>query len=142
LLSLGELAQDVTNQFRQQANQQNIKLQTQIPSSLPMVTGDIALLDRVLQNVIGNSLKFCDSGDTILVSAGHLEGRVWVEIKDSGAGISEEDLPHIFNRFHKGKSRRAIVKSILELHGATYQIFSQEGQGTTFHFDLPVARTT
>jgi signal transduction histidine kinase len=143
-MSLGELLSDVTNQFRVNASEKNIQLVSNIPVDLPLVMADVALMDRVIQNIIGNSIKFCNSGDSIVVSAGAEGSRVWVEIKDSGVGISEEDLPHIFNRFHKGKTDRsgtgiglAIVKSVLELHKASYQVHSKSNEGTSFKFSLP-----
>jgi two-component system sensor histidine kinase ResE len=143
-MSLGELLSDVTNQFRVNAAEKNIQIVSNIPVDLPLVQADVALLDRVIQNIIGNSLKFCNSGDTVMVSAGAENNRVWVEIKDSGIGISEEDLPHIFNRFHKGKTHRsgtgiglAIVKNVLDMHKASYQVHSKTNEGTSFRFSLP-----
>ncbi|MBC7943969.1 MAG: two-component sensor histidine kinase, partial [Burkholderiales bacterium] len=76
--------------------------------------------------------------------------KVTVEINDTGAGIAQEDLPHIFNRFYRGdKSRRqhtgnaglglAIVKSILGLHGSEIDVTSSRGEGASFRFALPVA---
>ncbi|MDZ4750081.1 MAG: HAMP domain-containing sensor histidine kinase [Flavobacteriales bacterium] len=144
-LSLGELLSDVTNQFRVNAAEKNVSLLSEIPKDLPPVKGDVALLDRVIQNILGNAIKFCNSGDQILVRAGTENEKVWVEIKDSGIGIHEDDLPHIFDRFHKGKTERsgsgiglAIVKSVLELHEASYTVKSKASEGTIFKFSLPI----
>jgi signal transduction histidine kinase len=149
-MGLGELVLDVTNNFKIHANDQAISLITDIPTDLPQVKGDVALIDRVLQNVIGNSLKFCSGGDEVKISAKREGDFVWIAVEDSGPGISNEDLAHIFDRFSKGNAEGssglglAIVKGILELHEARYEIRSEVGKGTEFRFCLPVwsAETT
>ncbi len=142
-LSIADLIHDVAGQMRIEAAEKKVEIRLDMPASLPSVVGDVALIDRVLQNLVSNSLKHTGEGKHIALSASQENGRVWVTVADNGSGISSEDLPHIFNRFRKGKTEKqgtglglAIVKGILDLHEAPYEIDSQEGRGTTFRFAL------
>lgn len=146
---LAELVSDVVNQFKLQAADKRIDLVMDVPKELPSVSADLALLDRIFQNLISNSLKFCERGDSITVSArkDHESNGIYISISDTGPGIAEEDLPMIFDRFQRGDQMHkkgtglglAIVKSILDLHQCRYGIESKERKGTTFYFVLPGA---
>lgn len=103
-----------------------------------------------MQNLIDNAMKFCDQGDTINIEIDPKKEK-WVEVRvaDSGQGIKQEDLPHLFQRYYKGRSDGestglglAIVKKIIDLHHSQIKVFSQYGKGTTFTFDLPVFSST
>jgi signal transduction histidine kinase len=111
-----------------------------------MVKADLALTDRVLQNLIGNALKYCSAGNTVTVSAEQRENKIWISITDNGPGISVDDLPYVFDRFKRGRTEKqgtglglAIVKSALELQKEKYTVHSEEGKGTTFQFSLSIA---
>ena len=113
------------------------------------VIADAEQLRRVINNIIGNSVKYMDKQE------GHIEIRtvddadfVRVEIEDNAAGIAAEDLPHIFERFYRADSSRgtkkggtglglAISKKIIEDHGGTIGVESNIGEGTTFSFTVP-----
>lgn len=144
--SIQDLVFDVTNHFKIAANSAKIELVADIPQGIPSVKGDIALIDRVLQNLIGNSIKFCNEGDKITIGLEKSGNKVKVHVRDTGTGISEEDLPFVFRRFHKGKNPRSgsglgltIVKSILDLHNETYKVESELDKGTHFSFTLAIA---
>ncbi len=108
--------------------------------------GDSDRIEQVLVNLIDNAIKFTPEGGHIRIWTHNSQDKVLVSISDSGAGISEADLPFIFDRFYKvDKSHTdkkgtglglAIVKSILEQHGETIQVNSKLGSGTTFAFTL------
>ena len=126
------------------AQAQQVEVHTRFSEDLGLVNGDTKLVDRVLNNIIGNAIKYCNPGDRVDIAATSIEGGVEVVIEDTGAGIPAEDLPHIFDRFRRGKTEKsgtglglAIVRRILDLHGAEYALDSVEGQGTTFRFTLP-----
>jgi signal transduction histidine kinase len=141
--SAGELILDIANNFKISAQEKGVQLQTDVPQHAPMVFADLALIDRVVSNLLSNAIKYCNDGDHVNIK---LEGdghQLWISITDTGAGIEAEDLPHIFNRFHKGKGARqgtglglAIVKNILEMHNSHYDVHSKKGEGTTFRFSL------
>lgn len=106
-------------------------------------------LTQVVENLLGNALKYTPKGSSIQLSA-RLQGlgEVIVSIRDNGPGIPAEDLPHLFERFYrvdKGRSREkggtglglSIAKHIVQLHGGRVWVESKPGQGTTFFFSLP-----
>jgi len=109
------------------------------------VTGDVAEIDRVLQNLIGNAIQHGREGQTIQLALSSEGKKVRVFVKDNGPGISEERLQYVFDRFSTMKEEKggsglglAIVKRVLEMHDSEYALESVEGEGTTFWFDLMV----
>jgi two-component system OmpR family sensor kinase len=149
--SLGELAQDVVQKFRLQAEKKKIRVHTSVGAGMPFVHADIALIERVLENLLENALRHTPVEGTVGIMLREERDGVMVDVSDTGPGISEEELPKIFDRFHQlDRSRRdeaghsglglAITKQILELHGSTIRVQSRPGAGTTFTFFLPVYR--
>ena len=147
-LRLGELIHDVVNKLKLQATEKGITIHTILAKDLPIVEVDVQKIDRVLQNLVDNAIKFCRKGDTIKIELDANDpDNVEVRIVDSGSGISEKDLPHIFDRYFKsGVSAKhggtglglAIVKRIVELHGSTINVESRINEGTSFTFKLPI----
>lgn len=138
-ININDLCHDVLNDFRLKALEKNIKLSPNLAKDLLPIKGDTSLIERVLQNIIGNSVKNCVKHDSITISTIRQGDLVKLTIADTGAGISEEDLKYIFNRFSMGKSGEtgtglglAIVKNILDLHGYEYDLKSSKGEGTIF----------
>jgi signal transduction histidine kinase len=145
--SIGELVHDVANKYRILSQKKGVSINTIVSKDTPVVEADVLLIDRVLQNLIDNAIRFCKEGDTINIeiTSGEL-AYVSVTISDTGAGISQDHLPHIFERYFKKDDRGgssglglAIVKRIIDLHESTIEVKSIVGQGTTFNFSLPVA---
>jgi len=142
--SIGELISDIANKYRIISQKKGISINAFIPKDLPMVEADILLIDRVLQNLIDNAIKFCKTGDYINIEIRHdLPGKIEVNIADSGAGIKSDELPYIFERYSKTKDFSestglglAIVKEIIELHKTEIKVSSQPGKGTSFSFHL------
>ena len=123
-----------------------IKLNFDIDSKT-QVYCDAARLEQVLDNLLVNGIKYSDEGSTVHLSVSGVQNKVEFRIKDHGFGISEADLPHIFERFYrvdKARSRDAggtglglsIVKHIIDRHGERIQVQSKEGVGTEFIFTL------
>jgi signal transduction histidine kinase len=145
--SIAELVYDIANKYRIISQKRGISINTVVAKDLPLVEADISMIDRVLQNLIDNAVKFCNEGDTINIEIDTRNpAKVEVRVADSGQGIKQEDLPNVFQRYYKGQSDKqstglglAIVEKIMELHHSTIEVFSQYGKGTTFVFDLPVA---
>lgn len=145
---IAELIYDIANKYRIISQKKGISINTVLSKDLPLVEADISLLERALQNLIDNAIKFCEEGDTINIEVNMNEvGKVNVRISDSGQGIQQEDIPHIFERYYKGREHSestglglAIVKKIVELHHSDIKVFSQPGKGTAFSFQLPVAQ--
>lgn len=146
--SISELISDIVNKYRIISQKKGISLNVFIPKDIPRVEADILLIDRVLQNLIDNAIKFCSEDDYINIEI-HLEsgGMVEVSIVDSGEGISADELPNIFERYYKGKKYSesaglglAIVKKIIDLHKTYIHVESLPGKGTSFNFQLPVTK--
>ena len=142
-----ELIQDVLAKFKFMAEEKGVALNVDLSNNMPRVDGDIALIDRVLQNLIENAIKFCAEGDHVNIELEQKNGRVYITVVDSGPGIPDEDMPYIFERYHKGSNSQkdsstglglAIVKKILDMHGSHIDIGSSQGEGTRFTFCLPV----
>ena len=145
---IGELIYDIAAKFRILSQKKGVSINTILSKDLPLVEADISLLERALQNLIDNAIKFCNDGDTINieVNMNNIE-KVQVRISDSGQGIKTEDIPHIFDRYYKSHEYSdstglglAIVKKIMDLHHSHINVVSQYGKGTTFSFNLPVAQ--
>ncbi|MFZ0280969.1 MAG: HAMP domain-containing sensor histidine kinase, partial [Bacteroidales bacterium] len=144
--SISELILDIVNKYRIISQKKGISLNVFIPKDIPMVEADIWLIDRVLQNLMDNAIKFCSEGDYINIKITlEKNGRVEISIYDSGEGINPDELPFIFERYYKGKKYSdgtglglAIVKKIIDLHRTDIRVTSSPGKGTSFRFQLPV----
>lgn len=151
--SIGELAQDVHQKNLILADAKKIELTSKLPYNLPMVYADIGMIEKVLQNLIENAIKYTPGGGKILLKLEGKAERVEVSIQDNGYGIKAEDLTYVFDRY--GKINRTdqnknqaisdglglgltIVKKILEVHNIKLNVDSHEGRGTNFSFGIPV----
>ena len=126
-------------------NKNNNRLILRIPIDLPKVDADGNRLQRVFVNLISNALKHTKNG-TVLIKAEAGDEAVTVTVKDTGCGISPEDLPHIWERYYKGKHSETgtglglfIVRFIVESHGGTISVESEQDKGSAFTFTLPLA---
>ncbi len=119
--------------------------------SLPLVTGDRDLLGLAFYNLIENALKFSGPGNAVEVRAREDGRNVVVEVADGGAGISPEDLPHLFEELYRGANARGVEGSglglalagrIVDLHGGSLKVASRQGErhGTIFSVHLPAGR--
>ncbi len=146
--SMCELVQDVTQKFQLRAREKSIRLNASLNPEAPLVYGDIAMMQRVLENLLENGLRHTPAGGSIHVGVDVDSGNVVVQVADSGCGIPAEDVPRIFDRFYQQDKNRyagnsaglglAIVKRILDLHGSAIKVSSEVERGTTFSFRIPV----
>ena len=151
---LAELLQDVVQDYRLQAQQSGVMIALDTGScAQARVRADIALIERVLQNLVDNALRHTSAGGSVrlAVEAAHPQ-QLMLTISDTGTGIAPEHLPHIFERYWRRSEAEprdvpsrsaglglAIVKRIVELHGSVIRVRSVPQQGTTFAFALPQA---
>ena len=146
---IAELVQDVVMQYQPRAEEKDVDLQAELPERHARAEADIGLVERALSNLIDNAIHYTPEGGQVRVHVSNQTHEVSVEVRDTGPGIPEDDLPHIFERFYRvDKSRDrdrggaglglAIAKTILELHDRTLEVESTVGKGTTFRFRLPV----
>lgn len=145
---INELIQDVVQKYLILARRKGVLIQSVISNNIKLVNADVALIERVLQNLIDNALKFTPEGGTITIKTQEQESDVLIEVADTGVGIPEEQIPFVFDRYHIGDKRLsldknntglglAIVRKILEIHDATINLSSKLNQGTSFSFQLP-----
>jgi signal transduction histidine kinase len=156
--ALAELAQDVVQKFAPDARRREVALAARCDapsgtSGAMMVQADIALVERVLDNLVENALRHTPAGGAVTIAiAGH-EQRARMSVCDTGEGIAAEDLPGIFERYdrasrvgaagadgHAGLGL-AIARRIVDLHGSQLQVHSAPGQGTRVSFELARRRT-
>jgi signal transduction histidine kinase len=146
--SLAELLHDTVHDFGLDAEKRNVNLSIEAPNDPSIVYADIGLVQRVLENLIRNALKFTPTGGKISIRLDKKPGAVAVAIEDTGCGIAEKDLEHVFDRFYRAENTTqestesaglglAIVRKILDLHGSRITVSSQLDRGTCFEFDLP-----
>ncbi len=134
--------------YHPSATMNGIDLQFDKDDDLPFVRGEMNQIARVVNNLIGNAINYTNHG-FVRVRAYQQDRFICLEVQDSGIGIAEEDLPHIFERFYRGQQVRqtkkhgtglglAIVNEIIDLLGGKIEVESQENQGSTFRIFLPV----
>lgn len=137
-------------QFEQKIISKNIDLTFLIERPEIITRGDVNQIQRVVSNLVDNALKFCSTDDAITIETSIVRNKVEVSIKDSGPGISEDDIKFIWDRFHKadrsrGKDKKgiglglSIVREIIRAHDESINVYSQEGKGTKFVFTLTLA---
>ncbi|RYG00365.1 MAG: HAMP domain-containing histidine kinase, partial [Chitinophagaceae bacterium] len=144
---LEDLTSDIISAYQLKAAENNIDLQLDIPKRLPPVFADIALTERVLQNLIENSFKFTTSGGSICLQLNEVNNAVRVRVSDTGIGMSKEQQAFIFERYTQLSEKKvmnkgmgiglAIVKKILDLHNSGIEVASEIGKGSVFSFELP-----
>jgi len=147
--AISELIQDVCQKYKILAAEKQISIQADLPQNLYIVHADVALIERVLQNLIDNAIKFSPRGGSIQLRLCEAADCIQVQVSDTGPGIPPEEIPYVFDRYHKARQTEkderqgaglglAIVKKILEIHNSSIQLVSQLGKGTTFSFQLPL----
>ena len=150
-----QLVQRVLEVFWDRAAKKTVTLTYVLPTELPMILGDYDRLQQLFINLVDNAVKYTPSGGTVTItgrrvdSGTHAEPEVEIAVTDTGAGISEKDLPRLTERFYrvdKARSRElggtglglAIVKHIVQAHGGELKIESSVNKGTTVRVFLPV----
>ncbi len=146
--SLLELMHDCVQEFTYLANQRSVNLQIITDEADCFVKADIALIHRVLQNLVDNAIQHTPENGQINIKLRRTENHAEIEVSDTGKGIQTHEIPYIFDRFYQPLQQRdskkigaglglAIVKRILDLHQSPIAVSSQVGEGTSFVFELP-----
>lgn len=148
---VSEVVARVAAVFGPEAESRRIRLETVAEPDLPPVQADPDRIAQVLVNLLANAMRHTPDGGLIAVSVRRQEGGgIAVSVRDTGPGIAEKDLPHVFDRFYRTDEARdrsaggaglglAIAKGIVEAHGGRIWVDSTLGQGATFTFTLPAA---
>ena len=148
-VSVTQLIESCVETAQLKAVPRRLSLDVRLPEGLPLVRGDANSLQEVLQNLLDNALQYTPAGGKIEVSALSSDGRVVVTVADTGIGIPQVEQERIFERFYRvdaARSREAggtglglsIARHIMEAHGGRLWVESAVGEGSRFHFSIPV----
>ncbi len=142
---IAQMVRDVYELFQPVAEDRLIDLHIDIPDSL-FLSGDVRKLQRVVANLIDNALKYTEAHGTVRLSAESSGTGVALRVSDTGIGISERDLPHVFDRFYRCDCSRSeqgsglglsLAKAFVSAHGGSISVTSTAGAGTEFVVTLP-----
>ncbi|MHB1351374.1 MAG: PAS domain-containing sensor histidine kinase [Desulfobulbaceae bacterium] len=137
--------QKIVDSVKVDAETRNIEIRYVSPAQGPvMIHADPMMLDRVIANLVGNALKYTEAKGSVTIELFDREKNVLVHVADTGIGIAQEHLPHIFDAFFRVSRDAtgsglglAITKTIIEAHGGRIWVNSSENAGTSFRFTLP-----
>jgi len=146
-LSASELVGEAVDIQRPIASSSSLELRVEVGADVPDIWGDRDRLLQVFENLIGNAIKFTESGGRITAGAASRNDAVVFWVADTGRGIESENLPRVFDRFWQATriDRRgaglglSITKGIVEAHGGRIWVESTAGSGSTFFFTIPIA---
>jgi GAF domain-containing protein len=149
--AMGNVVETVRAATESLAETKKLALKTAATTSLPIGFGDEQRLTQVLLNLVGNAIKFTDTGE-VHITAGAVNGHFAVSVTDTGPGIPADQLTRVFEQFHQVDSSNtkakggtglglAISKQIVEMHGGRIWVESILGKGSSFHMELPVRST-
>lgn len=149
--NIGEVVKEEMTLFQPEAKRKNISLIAQVKEDLPTFFFDNVRITEALNNILSNSLKYTNENGLIRVTVAHDEGHIIVSVADNGIGIAPEKQSRLFTKFgeinrNMNKENQNlssglglyITKWIVEAHGGTIKIESEEGKGTTTTFTLPI----
>ena len=149
-VDMAEVITGALDRLRAFAERQEVTLSADLPPELPPAWGDDERLGQVLVNLLHNAVKFSPPQTTVTVAARAAGAFLAVEVRDQGVGIPAAEIDRVFERFYKvDKARQrgmggtglglAIARHIIEGHGGTISVESEEGHGATFTFSVPLA---
>lgn len=152
-MSLTDFLQSTVKNFEVQAKQKQIDLIFTAPLEDVYVTADISRLERAMNNLLSNAIKYTPEHNQIEVAAQIGSEHIALQVIDTGYGIPEEDIPHLFEAFHRVRQKEhlaqegtglglSIVRSIVEQHGGEVRVESELGRGSTFSIVLPLQIST
>jgi signal transduction histidine kinase len=146
--SLADLVQDIFQKFELAAEARQLRLVAEMPHSLPDISADLGMIERVLTNLLDNAIRHSPPHGEVRVGLHYAHGAVQVQISDNGPGIPPELRNSLFKRsspLHRADQNRGglgllIVHRILQLHHSNIRLIDQAGAGTVFRFELSTGR--
>jgi signal transduction histidine kinase len=143
------LVQEAIAPFLAEAKDKGVTMEGDVPAELPEVMADVEKIRHVFANLLSNALRFTTPGGAVTVRVALEADRLVFSVEDSGRGIPQEFLSHLFEQFYRvpGQDEKsgvglglAIVKEIVQAHGGDVHAESEMGHGSTFRFTLPVSK--
>ncbi|GAB4521129.1 MAG: hypothetical protein Fur0018_01300 [Anaerolineales bacterium] len=149
-VALGALIAQVCARFAQQAQERHISLHTDLPALELQISAEPEKLEIILGNLLQNALTFTNSGGTVNVRLSAQGGYAQIAVQDTGIGIPQKDLAHIFERFYQVEAhmtRRhgglglglSVARELVQLHNGRIEVASREGEGSVFTVYLPLS---
>lgn len=144
--AITELAMDLVSKYSLIAESKGISVEVDMEENIPMVFADIGLVERAMQNLLDNAIKFVPEKGLIKLNISADSSNVKVGVQDNGPGINKNDQEFIFDRYRRSANTKksegaglglAIVRKIMELHNTTIRVISKPNEGSTFEFSLP-----
>ena len=148
---LSDMIKSMTSRLAFSANEKKQQLIYEPTNALPLYYGNPDRIEQVLINIVTNAIKYTPQNGIVRITTIHMYNSITVKVKDTGIGIPQKDIEHIFERFYrvdKARSREmggtglglAIAKEIVEAHDGTIEIKSKEGSGTEVVITLPLPK--
>lgn len=143
------LVAEVADVMKSVARRKRVHLETRLQDEMPVLHADPDRIRQVLFNLIGNAIKYTNEGDRVEIETRHAGDRILLIVSDHGPGIPDEDLPRLFDIYHRTEDARRsrtkglglglfIVKSLVDLHHGRITVDSRLGSGTQFTVALPI----
>ncbi|HEX5133020.1 MAG TPA: HD domain-containing phosphohydrolase [Candidatus Krumholzibacteria bacterium] len=147
-LELHSIVEEVLSMLSPSLREREVAVVVDVPESLPRIDGDSDLIKQVFINLISNALKYSPRGTTVTVAAREEAVNIQVSVADQGIGIPRDEIGNVFDKYFRARSQKsskmeglglglAIVKNIVEQHGGSVRVSSEENVGSTFYFTLP-----
>ncbi len=143
-----QLVREAMDRFQTVGEELGVRIQSELPAQLPAVQADRERIAHVFDNLVSNAIRHTGRGGIVKLTAEQIDHLVRFTVEDTGEGVSDEALPHLFEKFYRAPGSKhhggvglglAIVKEIVEAHGGRVDVQSREGEGATFRFTLPTA---
>jgi signal transduction histidine kinase len=141
---------EVVELYRERVQARNLRVEVSLDPGLPRINVPAEDLRTLLMNLIGNAIKYNRDGGTVGVHASRLDGKMRLDVADTGVGIQAQNLPHVFDEFFREKKKEtreiegnglglAIVKRLVDRASGKIEVQSKEGAGSTFSVYLPLS---
>lgn len=145
---LTTLVEEIAEELRPQISEKGLTLHVKTPAELPLVDADTSRLRWAVINIVRNAWQYTPVGGSVTLRLSEHNGKVVLDVTDTGIGISPENQQHLFSRFYRVTNVTAydvrglglglyVTRAIVEAHGGNIQVFSKEGVGSTFSVILP-----
>jgi len=146
-VSVEQILHKIGQQYTAEAQVRRLHFSVEQPEHLPLVNGNVLALERVFTNLLYNALKFTPEGGNVTLRSVEVSGGVKIEVEDTGPGMTREEIPFLFERYHRAKKDAYregtglglfIVKALVDALGGRVEVTSTPGEGSCFAVFLPI----